>query len=311
MSNITNTAPEHANAALENIWEKYREVAATARKKKAQLIKWRYRILILGIVGAILGVLCQEAIRLGINSGVYSSVPMILGGLSAISIGLATFFGKELVNPEQERKWIRCRSTSEALKANAYLFVTNTPPYDQSNRDESLLFKTDELIEKISDIKLDTITKEEKYRGILPNIMSIEQYIKDRIDDQIDFYFPTSDKYEKKLAYYKRAGLLLGIIAVILGALGSTGWTAGWLAVISTIISSIAAYSFANKYQYLIISYQATGNRLKSLKAHWLISKDTGNRENQTKLIQDCEEGISIENSSWMAEVSQNTTQEH
>lgn len=102
----------------------------------------------------------------------------------------------------------------------------------------------------------------------------------------------------------KNIGLSLGAIAIGLGALGLTGWTAGWIAVIATITASITAFAYAGRYQYLIISYQTTANKLERLRALW---ESKGKVDNDTKernkFICECEAVISIENSAWMAEI--------
>jgi len=43
-------------------------------------------------------------------------------------------------------------------------------------------------------------------------------------------------------------------------------WTATWKAVITTIITSVAAYLYINRCQYLISSYQATARQPDFLK---------------------------------------------
>jgi hypothetical protein len=51
-----------------------------------------------------------------------------------------------------------------------------------------------------------------------------------------------------------------------IGAIGASGWTAGWVAVLTTIIVTLTAYIAAERYQYLIVSYQATARQLEVLK---------------------------------------------
>lgn len=312
MSQSITELPDQPNASLANTWGKYREFAATSRKKKKRLEIWRCRVLILGIAGAVLGVLCQETIRLKLDETGWAWIPGILGVLSALSLGLATYFGKELVNPRQVREWIRSRSMAEALKSQAYLYVTNTPSYNQPDKDERLLTETEDLLTTVSDLQHEMLTPEKKLEKILPNTMTVDQYLKDRVEDQINFYFSTTTKYINKMEKTKKIGLVLGAIAVTLGALGFTGWTAGWVAVISTITSSIAAYAYANRYQYLIVSYQATGNRLEILKTRWKISgKTETDTKERNQFICDCEEAISIENSAWMAELTHKPAQKN
>jgi hypothetical protein len=58
MSQSITELPDQPNAVLANTWGKYREFAATSRKKKKRLEIWHCRVLILGIAGAVLTVLC-------------------------------------------------------------------------------------------------------------------------------------------------------------------------------------------------------------------------------------------------------------
>ena len=308
MSYSTIALSEKPSTALVNSWGKYREFAITARKKKYRLTNWRYRVLILGVIGAVLGIACQETIRLELDISVWKYISTVLGGLSALSLGLATYFGKELVNPEHEREWIRLRSIAEALKSQSYLYVTNAPPYHQSDKDDRLLSETEKLLDKVSDLHRVMLTEEKKLEDILLMGMTVDKYLTNRVKGQINYYFPFAMIYANKIEKYKKIGLILGIIAVVLGVLGSTGWTAGWIAVISTMTSSIAAYAYASRYKYLIVSYQATGNRLEFLQTRWEISKKTdADTKERNQFIRDCEEAISIENGSWMAELTRQT----
>jgi multisubunit Na+/H+ antiporter MnhG subunit len=294
------------NFALAYAWEKYRVYANTSRKRKAELTAWRFRVIVLGIGGAVLGVLCQEAIRLGLHEVAWNRLPTVLGCLSALSLGLAAYFGKELVTPEQERQWIRSRSIAEALKSQVYMFLTGTTPYNTDDKGGRLSKEAEQLLESVRDLPHESISEQEKVKGLPSRIVTVQDYINERVDDQINgFYRPRSKEYARKIEKFKTIGLLLGVIAIVLGALGSTGWTAGWVAVISTVTASIAAYAYAGRYQYLIISYQATANRLELLRTRWEASGKTDKDfQERNQFILDCEEAISIENGAWMAELT-------
>ena len=299
--------PDKSNSALAYVWGKYCEYALTSRKRKDELTKWRFRVLIFGIIGAILGTLCQESIRLGFNNGSNLSwVPFILGFSSAAAIGLATYFGKELVNPYQEQRWIRSRSMAEALKSEIYLFRSNSPPYDTDRKREKLIENAVELLKKVGDLPTEIISEEQKQKGLPTDELTVEEYIQNRVNDQINnFYRPSSDELKQKMKRNKNIGLSLGVFAIALGALGLTGWTAGWIAVVSTIAASITAFAYAGRYQYLIISYQTTANKLEQLRVLW---ESKGKTDNDTKerneFIRECEAVISIENSAWMVEMA-------
>jgi len=294
------------NFALAYAWEKYRVYANTSRKRKAELTAWRFRVIVLGIGGAVLGVLCQEAIRLGLHEVAWNRLPTVLGCLSALSLGLAAYFGKELVTPEQERQWIRSRSIAEALKSQVYMFLTGTTPYNTDDKGGRLSKEAEQLLESVRDLPHESISEQEKVKGLPSRMLTVQDYINERVNDQINgFYRPRSKEHTRKIEKFKTIGLLLGVIAIVLGALGSTGWTAGWVAVVSTVTASIAAYAYAGRYQYLIISFQATANRLELLRTRWEASGKTDKDfQERNQFILDCEEAISIENSAWMAELT-------
>jgi hypothetical protein len=232
-------------------------------------------------------------------------VPFILGFSSAAAIGLATYFGKELVNPYQEQRWIRSRSMAEALKSEIYLFRSNSPPYDTDKKPEKLIENAVELLKKVEDLPTEIISEEQKQKGLPTDDLTVDEYIQTRVNDQINnFYRPKSDELKQKMKRNKNIGLSLGVFAIVLGALGLTGWTAGWIAVIATIAASITAFAYAGRYQYLIISYQTTANKLERLRVLW---ESKGKVDNDTdarnKFIRECERVISIENSAWMVEI--------
>jgi hypothetical protein len=166
--------------------------------------------------------------------------------------------------------------------------------------------KSDELLVAVNDLQTESIDEQEKQKRLPAAFLTIEQYIEERVTEQIDnFYRPRSDELIRKMKKNKKIGIFLGMASVILGAFGASGWTAGWIAVISTIAASIAAFSYAGRYQYLIVSYQATANKLERLRTQWVVSgKSDADTEERDKFIRECEDVISIENSAWMAELS-------
>ena len=303
---MNSSQQDRSKSALAYVWGEYRKFALTSRKRKEELTSWRYRVLLFGIIGAVLGTLCQESIRAGFNNtDNLNWVPSALGWLSAIAIGLATYFGKEIVNPYQEKNWIRSRSMAEALKTEIYLFLSNTTPYDTDSKPEVLIKKTEELLKQVEDLPTEVISEEQKQKDMPTEDLTVDGYIQKRVNDQINnFYIQRSNELKQKMERNKNIGLSLGVIAVILGVLGATGWTAGWIAVISTITASVAAYAYAGRYQYLIISYQTTADKLERLRTSWKVKgKTDADKEERNKFIIECEEVISIENSAWMAEM--------
>lgn len=302
LQSIGSWSPAHASS-LEYGWGEYRVWAATAREQRSAMFSWRFRVLILSIAGAVFGTLSHQLTDAGFAAAGLFSLSTMFGLLSGVSIALAAFFSKEILSPERERRWVRARSVAEALKSETYLFRTGAPPYDTPDAAGRLVQRVQELEETVHDLHAVTLSSDQRRERLPAEFLTVHQYVNERVDDQIDkFYRPRVKQYEAVVTRGRRMSLVLGALAAILGALGASGWTAAWVAVLTTITASIAAYLYAGRYQYLIVSYQATARRLEALKQLWLVSpaSDTDTKQCH-QFIRACEEAISIENTAWMA----------
>lgn len=293
------------SAGLNHSWEKYKTLSAISRNIKNEYIKWSKVVFGLGILGAIFGTLAQE-----FQSTVSTDTgPKILGGLSALCLGLAGYFSKEILNPQTQKDWIRARSMAESIKSQIYLYLSRTSPYDNENPHSLLVEKTAAL--NLYDGELPTVqlTEEEKTKHLPTEPFGITNYINDRVQDQINnFYNIRAAEYQSLMDRFKKFTWGLGSLAIILGTLQTASGFSGfavWIAVITTIISSISAYLGSQRYQYLVFSYQATSKRLQSLLASWETQKPSFREEQKNigQFIMDCEEAISVENSSWMTQL--------
>ncbi len=294
---MTPTESLTSDPALIHVWGQRCTYAATSRRLKKWVVRWRLLVFGLTIAGAILGVLSEQV-------GGPDWLARALGGLAALAIGFAAFFGKEALTTSSQQEWVRARSTAEALKSLAYLYVTRTAPFDGDDASAKVLARAQELEETNSDYAVAVLSETERRKDVLPDQMTVEQYIDKRILDQKDKYYAKQiGLNQQRLAYGNRARLILGGVAVLLGgakAMGVPFSTAVWVAVISTISASIASFLFAERYNYLVLSYQATARRLDWLLTQWHVSDKKA--AHQIALITGCENTISIENKTWLAE---------
>lgn len=290
-------------SALKNTWGQYRTWALSSRVYKNDVTRWRNFVLILSIVGAIMGTVSQQA-NLWNLLKTPQWLPTGFGLFSGFALGLAAYYSKEALSPDPEAKAVRARSAAEAFKSEAYLLAANAPPYDTATTTAELAARTDRVKEAVANLAHETITSAQESEGMPTERLSVEDYIKRRVDEQIDrFYIPRARENAKKLAIGKYLSLTLGAIAVVLGLLSAKYvWIAGWMAVIGTITAAIAARQYAGRYQFLVISYQATIERLRWLKTEWAIASKTDPVAAGNKLVVACEETISSENTAWMAE---------
>lgn len=295
---------DSSRAALNYIWGQYRTWDLTSQMYKNQVARWRDIVLALSIGGAVLGILCQQVDSWRL-AAIPTWLPATLGVLSGAALGLAAYFTKEVLSPEPEGRAVRARAAAEAFKKEAYLLATGAPSYATATSTDELLSKTKEISAGVNSITPIAITTEQEHAGAPPVPMSIDDYVKQRVVQQIDeYYLPQARANTKKLATGRRLSLGLGALAVLLGLWSArSASVAGWVAVLGTITAAIAARQYAGRYQFLILSYQATADRLKWMKTKWEIDSKTKNDVNvRQEFVLACEDAIATENSAWMAE---------
>ena len=293
------------NASFSNIllttWEEYRKAAKRSRQLKFQVNKYRWINFALLILGAIFGVLANQSV----DGNATSELPKIFALLSTISLGVAAFLSSHVLDSSYEKQWIIARSQAEAFKSEAYIYLVKAPPSESQNRDQQLLKKLKEILGE--DAQPVQLSQEEKSEKRPLYWLSMEDYLQERVKEQIETYYEKKAiEYKNLLRWLQTIGFLLGLIGAVLGAVSVvlTDMTrlAAWVAVIGTISGTLTAFTFAGRYKYLITSYELTARRLKWIMHEWdLLSKE--DKQNQFgAFVRKFEDTISIENKSWVAE---------
>lgn len=308
------SAPPNWSSALEFIWSQYRIWAATARAYQAQISSWRRRVLLFGIAGAAAGTLSSQLEyiareALGMNptkeeiDRAVSALAFISGGLLA----LATYFTTKILTPANEGGWLRARSVAEAFKREAYLLLAQAPPYDVPITRESLQ-QLKKVAREMGELEEEAVAEVERKRGLPAALLTVDGYIKDRVREQIKWYRDRAGEHRAVARRIKNFSLWLGAAAVLLGVSGAR-WApaAAFVAVITTVTTSLASYLYAGRYQYLVVSYLATARKLEERILEWEYSGKTDDERKQ--FVLDCEAVFAAENSGWMAELSKRDQQ--
>jgi hypothetical protein len=123
-----------SDAAVIEIWTKYRGWAQRASAIKAGLDRWRLWTLVMTIAGAFLATLAGSLKGDGASN---SLLPQALSAASAVAMAVAAFLSRSMLDPQVEREWIRARSLAEACKSEAFRFATTLPPYDGNDAEEN------------------------------------------------------------------------------------------------------------------------------------------------------------------------------
>jgi len=292
------------NAALKSMWGQYRTWAVTSQRYKGEVSRWRNIVLVLSISGAILGTLSHQLPTWGLAMAQSWWGPG-LGFTSGVALGLAAFFTREIFSPDPEGRAVRARAAAEAFKSQAYLMATGAPPYDTTSTQTDLYAKQDKVKKAVENLTSATLRPEQKLERIISAPMTVEDYVKQRVDDQIMYFRNSAIANEKIIANSTLLSWIFGGAGVVLGFIATQRPSAAaWVAVIGTITAAIAAKQYSGRYQFLILTYQAAMEELEELKNRWDGEHKQLSVVADRKLILAVEQVISSVNSAWMLEWS-------
>jgi len=134
--------------------------------------------------------------------------------------------------------------------------------------------------------------------------MNQEKYLKERLDDQINWYDKKSGWNQRRHKFYKIGEAILAVSIPILSGFSTIeGW--GWLifviAVIGGLITVVAIIASVNKYHENWVEYRLTSEVLKREK--YLFSTNSGKYKNPKNafniLVEVAEAIMSNENETW------------
>jgi len=131
--------------------------------------------------------------------------------------------------------------------------------------------------------------------------MDEEEYLKDRLEDQIDWYSKKSQTNQK---WFKNLRLLEIVLATLIPFLAGIGNALPFYQIIiggiGVVIAIAAGLSAINKYQENWIEYRTTAESLKHEKYLYKTKCKPYDRDDSLQiLVQNVESLISKENSQW------------
>ncbi|HJQ31762.1 MAG TPA: DUF4231 domain-containing protein [Pyrinomonadaceae bacterium] len=276
---------------LDYIWSQYLVWDYTAVKRRASLTLWRWLVLLLGVLGALAATLSTQVAADNRNK---------LGILSAVFLGLAAFVSQKVISTKDEEQWVNSRAAAEAFKREAFLLATGAPPYDAAVS----LEPAKAIIAGLGDLVPLSPPEGQRQTEAPPACpMNVDGYITSRVNDQARWYGRRGGEHGRTLKIIGAVIFILGALAVVLGYMGDN--KAPWIAVITTVTATLTAFLFAWRYQYMVVSYNATKRRLEARLAEWVASlKTDADTAERNQFILECEGILSAENKAWITELN-------
>lgn len=294
---------------IESAWRDQAIWSQTAGTLKADLTVWRYRAGVAGVLGAFLETLA--AAMAGFDGRLWW-LRALVAIVGAVVLAVVPYVVRTKVSKDRVREWVRARSASEALKETIYRYLVGAPPFGSESSPADLVTRCQAIKEKVWDLGLHAASIEPS-RIARPHILTIDDYVEKRVNDQIERYYRPKGRQNALAAKnLRKMEFSLGLIAVVIGAIAGAAATfrlqglsavlGPWVAVITTASAAVTAHLAASRYEHQAMTYYGTADRLSGLRDEWLATSNRLDPTKVAKLVDDCEHAISTENEAWLAE---------
>ncbi|MEV6660164.1 DUF4231 domain-containing protein [Nocardia fluminea] len=281
---------------LNTLWQRRTRWSSTATRMKRRLDRVRLTVLFLGSWGAIATASTTTVLR---SAGTPARIVALSG---AVALAVATFLTAQYLTAESTRRWTRARAVSEGIKHRILTFRA----IGDAQQAERLQADIDGIEQSAEDLLPVLAPGDDAAEA--PRSMRPDEYVRDRVGAQIDgYYLPAARRYSARATWLRRAAIGLGLAATIVAAINTgagaetSGRIAPWVAVMTTLSGSLLAYLAGKRYDFLVMTYLATADRLRRRLDRWRTAGSPTDRVRWAEFVADCENTISLENASWMA----------
>jgi SMODS and SLOG-associating 2TM effector domain 1/Protein of unknown function (DUF4231) len=190
---------------------------------------------------------------------------------AAIMASIGAVLGRQILDANAQQQWLQARAAAEAIKSECFRYAARSGEY--AGRDAALRFT--ERIDALSatamakGLAADAQTRAAATGGPVLN-MTAETYRNDRLLEQGEWYRARSHRHATAARLLRHTSFVLGCLAAALGAVSAAhivGWVAPFVAMMTTVTASVAAYSVLSRRVYLAASYSAMASQLQRLAA--------------------------------------------
>lgn len=292
------SSEEIQRETLKVIWEHYRAQAKTSRRLKSEQGQWRRLLLIATIIALIATPFSKSLDKFGLAAISYG-----LTVVAAVLFGLVAWLNKEVLGDDSQQSWVRARQTGEGLKALAYRFLGGVPPFDTPDGVRIALDRAAELVDKTG-IAPDPVDVQEREQNIPPAPLTVGDFIKLRLDDQVAFYSNATAREKKADARVVKVGRWISASVVVFGALGASvakDWRDIWVPFLGAAGTMVTTQMTVARRRFLIESYSAGEAKLKFARTRWNVSPKSTTDADQ--LVESVESILAMENAGWVQQM--------
>ena len=302
-------------SVLRQAWRRFGAIDEAANRQQKDFMSTQERILYLGVLAVLLSI-------------VYSQLPAppedpkavwqfldwarwLLGYvLIVVPIGISLLIA--VTNRfKPGKRWVLMRSASEGIKREIYRYRLRATGYTADDTREKKLAEAVEGITRcLSRTEANTMALP-IYKGPVPpvntasprddgmSLLSTDQYVALRLEDQLGFYRRKTVTLEKDLSRLQIYVLLAGAAGTLLAALG--GHFVIWIALTTAVASAAMTYLSYRQTESTLTVYNQTATDLDNILSWWtsLEPEEQALRENIEALATHTEQVLAEELAGW------------
>jgi hypothetical protein len=298
---------------LTDSWNRYDELDQAAIRKQVLFRELQLTILGLGLVATLLAIVRSgNALPLWVKSLIPTQYVPALQNLSHILIVLTPITISILVAASSRfregNKWILLRASAEAIKREIFRYRMQAGAYSndqclQTSRESKLAAKLKEISSalaqsEVNRTNLASVTKDEPTRL---TFLSPDDYLKDRIKDQMDYFVSKTSSLYKQLKTMQMWIYIAGGAGTALAAFRGDVWVALTTALAATLTTRLEMDQVENT----LVQYNQALTGLRNIASWWkaLSQWEKGRRRNIDLLVEQTEKTLEGELAGWVQQM--------
>ena len=298
---------------LTDSWSRYDDLDQAAMKKQVLFKQLQWTILSLGLLSTLLAIARSGTSLPSFIAQLFPAeyVPAfqnlahVLIVLTPITISVLIAAGSRF---REGNKWVLLRSSSEAIKSEIFRYRMQAGSY--SNEQCLQTSRESKLAARLKDIS-SALVQSEVNRTNEPAVakndptrltfLSPDDYMRDRIDDQIKYFVSKTARLYKRLKVTQISIYIAGGVGTALAAFHGDVWVALTTAIAATLTTRLETDQVENS----LVQYNQTLTGLRNITSWWkaLSQWEKGRRRNIDLLVEQTEKSLAGELSGWVQQM--------
>lgn len=272
-----------------------------AQRNYVRYVRWDLILMCLSAALAIYNYNSEEAKRV-----VYIISGIILFGAFILSLVIKS--------KKYEDIWYRGRALAESVKTLTWRFMTKSEYFEDNlsleNAEKRFTERIKEIIEEFMDINSSLKASDVRKDIVTPKMLEIRNldlqgrkdfYLRNRIDNQIDWYTTKADTNKTKYENWFWAVIIVQLLAIIsiVFLIICPGSDYNFVGIFTTLSASFFSWLQLKKYQENKEAYNTAMSELNLIKNE---AKYINIEEKFAKFVLDSENAMSREHTMWLAQ---------